>query len=257
MRRLRVSAPPRSSGTDAGAVVPTPTNPLDGRSPPGGRPSRRLGPLSPLGPLSLQGRPLAAGRLRTDHACSGREATAVRRTWEAGAMPVTVDDATFDAAVGDALDDVPQELMALLDNVVFLVEDEPPEDLGDLLGLYEGTPLTERGWGLGGMLPDRIYLYRGPLSRLCEDLEDLRVHRVGDLQPHGRGHRDGRARDRPSLRHRRRASPRDGLGLTGGVCRGHPGRMPGAHPAPRFSAGRSAAATAARSTARPRCPRWA
>ncbi|WP_029209973.1 MULTISPECIES: metallopeptidase family protein [Arsenicicoccus] len=89
-------------------------------------------------------------------------------------MPVTVDDATFDAAVGDALDDVPQELMALLDNVVFLVEDEPPEDLGDLLGLYEGTPLTERGWGLGGMLPDRIYLYRGPLSRLCEDLEDLR-----------------------------------------------------------------------------------
>ena len=101
-------------------------------------------------------------------------------------MPVTVDDATFDAAVGDALDDVPQELMALLDNVVFLVEDEPPEDLGDLLGLYEGTPLTERGWGLEGMLPDRIVLFRGPLSRLSADMDELReeiaitiVHEAG------------------------------------------------------------------------------
>ncbi|MTB72860.1 metallopeptidase family protein [Arsenicicoccus cauae] len=89
-------------------------------------------------------------------------------------MPVLVDDATFDDAVGAALDEVPVALMDLLDNVVFLVEDEPPEELGDLLGLYEGTPLTERGWGAEALLPDRIYLYRGPLSRMCDDLDHLR-----------------------------------------------------------------------------------
>ena len=54
----------------------------------------------------------------------------------------------FDEAVGDALDDVPAELLALMDNVVFLVEDEPPSDDPELLGVYDGTPLTERdsGW---------------------------------------------------------------------------------------------------------------
>ena len=47
-------------------------------------------------------------------------------------------------AVGDALDEVPPQLMDLLDNVVFLVEDEPPDDDPDLLGVYDGVPLTER-----------------------------------------------------------------------------------------------------------------
>ena len=59
-------------------------------------------------------------------------------------MPRPLTDEQFDA-IGDALDDVPAELMALLDNVVFLVEAEPPADDPDLLGIYEGTPLTERG----------------------------------------------------------------------------------------------------------------
>jgi predicted Zn-dependent protease with MMP-like domain len=79
----------------------------------------------------------------------------------------------FEDAVGDALDAVPAELMALLDNVVFLVEDEPPEHDPDLLGLYDGTPLTERGDGWAGALPDRITIYRGPLSRMCEDRDEL------------------------------------------------------------------------------------
>lgn len=83
-------------------------------------------------------------------------------------------EADFEASVGDALDAVPPELMGLLDNVVFLLEQEPdPGDPG-LLGLYEGTPLTERagGWAMGS-LPDRITLYRGPLSRMCADREEL------------------------------------------------------------------------------------
>jgi predicted Zn-dependent protease with MMP-like domain len=84
-----------------------------------------------------------------------------------------MDPAEFEDAVGDALDEVPSELMALLDNVVFLVEDEPPAGDPDLLGIYDGTPLTERGDGWAGALPDRITIFRGPLSRMCEDREEL------------------------------------------------------------------------------------
>ena len=84
-------------------------------------------------------------------------------------------DAEFDAIVEESLDDVPAELLGMLDNVVFLVEEEPPADDPDLLGIYEGTPLTERGtWWDQGSLPDRITLFRGPLSRMCDDVEDLR-----------------------------------------------------------------------------------
>lgn len=84
--------------------------------------------------------------------------------------------AEFEEAVGEALDAVPAELMALLDNVVFLLETEPPPDEPDLLGIYEGTPLTERdaGWAAGS-LPDRIIIFRGPLQRMCTDREDLRA----------------------------------------------------------------------------------
>ena len=84
-------------------------------------------------------------------------------------------DEQFDVIVQDALDEVPGELMAMLDNVVFLVEEEPPANDPDLLGIYEGTPLTERGeWWGHGSLPDRITLFRGPLTRMCADGEELR-----------------------------------------------------------------------------------
>lgn len=86
-----------------------------------------------------------------------------------------IDREAFEQLVGDALDEVPEELMSMLDNVVFLVEDEPPAQEPDLLGVYDGVALTERdsGWGLGN-LPDRITLFRGPLTRMCEDLDELR-----------------------------------------------------------------------------------
>ncbi|MEE6273458.1 metallopeptidase family protein [Georgenia wangjunii] len=82
----------------------------------------------------------------------------------------------FDEAVSDGLDLVPPELTAQMDNVVILVEDEPPADAGDpdLLGLYEGTPLTERdSWWAAGSLPDRITIFRGPTLRMCEDAQDV------------------------------------------------------------------------------------
>jgi len=84
-----------------------------------------------------------------------------------------MDGAEFEEAVGDALDAVPPELMRLLDNVVFFVEDEPSPDDPDLLGVYDGTPLTERGDAWAGALPDRITIFRGPLTRMCEDREEL------------------------------------------------------------------------------------
>jgi predicted Zn-dependent protease with MMP-like domain len=81
----------------------------------------------------------------------------------------------FDEAVADALDDVPAELLGLLDNVVFLVEDEPPSDDPDMLGVYDGTPLTERhgGWAAGA-LPDRITIFRGPTLRMCQTRQQVR-----------------------------------------------------------------------------------
>lgn len=80
----------------------------------------------------------------------------------------------FDDAVSDALDNVPAELLDLMDNVVFLVEDEPPPDEPELLGIYDGTPLTERNasWAVGA-LPDRITIFRGPTLRMCSTRQEV------------------------------------------------------------------------------------
>ena len=83
-------------------------------------------------------------------------------------LPVEV----FEGLVADALDAVPAELMKLLDNVVVLVEDRNPEE-PDLLGLYEGYALTERGWDYGGALPDRIMIYRETICALCSTAEEV------------------------------------------------------------------------------------
>ncbi|UCM88821.1 metallopeptidase family protein [Streptomyces marincola] len=73
----------------------------------------------------------------------------------------------FEELVSEALDRVPPELTRLMDNVAVFVEDEPPPEDPELLGLYEGTPLTERGEWYAGVLPDRISIYMGPTLRLC------------------------------------------------------------------------------------------
>ena len=79
----------------------------------------------------------------------------------------------FDDLVSIALDGVPPELSALMDNVVVLVEPEAPDDDPDLLGLYDGVPLTERDSNYTFLAPDRIFVYRGPLTRMCESPEEL------------------------------------------------------------------------------------
>ncbi len=82
--------------------------------------------------------------------------------------------ADFEDAVRDGLDQVPPELAAMMDNVVVLVEDDAPADEPELLGLYEGVPLTERGlhWAAGS-LPDRITIFRNPTLAICDDRDDV------------------------------------------------------------------------------------
>jgi predicted Zn-dependent protease with MMP-like domain len=96
----------------------------------------------------------------------------------------------FDIAVGEALDGVPVELTRLMDNVAVFVEDEPPPDDPDILGWYDGTPLTERGWSYAGVLPDRIVVFRGPLSRMCASRNEL-VHEVRITVVHEIAHHFG------------------------------------------------------------------
>jgi predicted Zn-dependent protease with MMP-like domain len=95
----------------------------------------------------------------------------------------------FEELVADALDEVPPELLSLMDNVVVLVEDDP-EDGRDLLGLYEGYALTSRGWHYAGVLPDRITIYRNPTLRICETEEDV-IEEVATTVVHEIAHHFG------------------------------------------------------------------
>lgn len=78
----------------------------------------------------------------------------------------------FDELVSDALDLIPPELSAALDNVVVLVEDRNLSE-PDLLGLYEGIALTERDSFYAGSLPDTITIYRGALLQMCDSEEEV------------------------------------------------------------------------------------
>jgi predicted Zn-dependent protease with MMP-like domain len=94
----------------------------------------------------------------------------------------------FEELVGRALDEIPADLARLMDNVVVLVEDDGPPAEPSLLGLYEGTPLTERGNWYSGVLPDRITLYRKPILAVCDSyadvIEEVRVTVVHEVAHH-------------------------------------------------------------------------
>ena len=83
-----------------------------------------------------------------------------------------IDEDRFVELVEAALDEIPEELYAQLDNVAIVVEDRNPDE-PTLLGLYEGIPLIERDDGYFGALPDRIAIYRLALCEMCEDDADL------------------------------------------------------------------------------------
>ena len=95
----------------------------------------------------------------------------------------------FDLLVDQALDGIPDELARLVRNVVVLVEDEPPEDEpDDLLGLYDGVALTERDSTIAVQMPDRIFIFRGPLLDFCDTeaqlVEEVRITVVHEIAHH-------------------------------------------------------------------------
>ncbi|HEY3529202.1 MAG TPA: metallopeptidase family protein [Nocardioides sp.] len=83
-----------------------------------------------------------------------------------------LDRESFEVLVEEALDQIPDEIASLVHNVVVLVEDDAPGDEPDLLGVYDGVSLTERGSDHTG-LPDRITIFRRPLLEMCADAEEL------------------------------------------------------------------------------------
>jgi predicted Zn-dependent protease with MMP-like domain len=89
--------------------------------------------------------------------------------------------------VADALDLIPGTLAEAMDNVVVLVESRNPDDPG-LLGLYEGVALTRRDSSYGGVLPDRITIYRDALLDVCSDeqhvVEEVAVTVVHEVAHH-------------------------------------------------------------------------
>jgi predicted Zn-dependent protease with MMP-like domain len=94
-------------------------------------------------------------------------------------MSVVVDRRRFRWLVGEALDEIPEELGRAMENVAVTVEQWPTREQsgdrpGTLLGLYQGVALTERSpLSYAGVMPDRIILFQGPISALAATEQDL------------------------------------------------------------------------------------
>jgi predicted Zn-dependent protease with MMP-like domain len=113
---------------------------------------------------------------------------------EAGRGRTTMDRKKFEQLVERSLKRLPRKFLDALENISIEVESEPDEEIlddmgiedGALYGLYQGTPLTEREWNYGNVLPDRIAIYQGPIerdARTDEEIEeivlDTVVHEIG------------------------------------------------------------------------------
>ncbi|MDH5526757.1 MAG: metallopeptidase family protein [Nitrospirota bacterium] len=103
----------------------------------------------------------------------------------------------FEDAVAAAIDALPDHFRNQLQNVVFLVEEFPDEETQaemecetpyDLLGLYRGWPITERGSDYHGTVPDTIHLYRQPILSWCEEYDEPVVDCIVDTVIHEVGH---------------------------------------------------------------------
>jgi predicted Zn-dependent protease with MMP-like domain len=103
--------------------------------------------------------------------------------------------ASFDDHVRSALDLLPPDLAAALENVAVVVEDENAED-PDLFGLYSGTPLPERSTQSSGGLPDRIAIYRRPLEEEFGHDPQLLEREIRITVLHELGHYFGIEEDR-------------------------------------------------------------
>ena len=109
----------------------------------------------------------------------------------------------FRELVEEAIDTIPAKFAREVRNLAIVIEDEPSQDLlvememepGDsLLGLYQGTPLNERGWGYGNQLPDRITLFQQTIEDDCDDDDEI-VVAIGETLIHELGHYFGMSED--------------------------------------------------------------
>ncbi|MEE1296724.1 MAG: metallopeptidase family protein [Bifidobacterium sp.] len=107
-----------------------------------------------------------------------------------------VSDKEFDKAVHDAVALVPDRFKKVLENIAITVAPEPtPEQKkemthghGELLGLYQGTPITKRGpSSYAGVLPDVITIFKDPHERVCSNYHDL-VTQIEKTVLHEIGH---------------------------------------------------------------------
>jgi predicted Zn-dependent protease with MMP-like domain len=110
----------------------------------------------------------------------------------------------FNSLVAEAIDTIPARFAREVKNVAIVIEDEPPDELLEemeigpdemLLGLYQGVPLTERGWGHGNTLPDRIILFQQTIEEECEGDEEEIVVAIGETLIHELGHYFGLSED--------------------------------------------------------------
>ena len=101
----------------------------------------------------------------------------------------------FEQLVAEAITLIPRRFRREMTNIAVVVEDEPSAELleeleveppDSLYGLYQGTPLTERTWGYGNTLPDRVTLFRKIIEEDCDTDDDVRdvigetlIHEVG------------------------------------------------------------------------------
>jgi predicted Zn-dependent protease with MMP-like domain len=109
----------------------------------------------------------------------------------------------FTRLVEEALKEIPRRFRDEMRNVAVVVEDEPSQQLLDemevepgdtLFGLYQGTPLPERGWSFGNNLPDRISIYQGPIEESCENDDEI-SDCIAETVIHEFGHYFGMSED--------------------------------------------------------------
>ena len=111
-------------------------------------------------------------------------------------LAVEIDLERFEQLVADALDSIPEELGRVMDNVAVFVEEWPSQDQlaarrGTLLGLYQGIDLTRRSpLSYGAVMPDRITIFRGPITRIARSEEEL-VNLVTETVIHEVAHHFG------------------------------------------------------------------
>jgi predicted Zn-dependent protease with MMP-like domain len=103
----------------------------------------------------------------------------------------------FRELVEEAIDSIPDRFRQHVRNVGYVIEDEPSDELlnemeidadGTLLGLYQGTPLTERPWGFGNHLPDLITLFQLPIEEDGDGSDEDIIDAIGETLIHELGH---------------------------------------------------------------------